>query len=213
MQRSPWVPVRGWVVNAVPRQLRRAPGWILVVAIAGASCGGGNGGGGGGGGGGGNPAQTAQSCGGTLPDAQAMANWVHRQDALFSYFMPDANWQVVESTSSIDISSPVGDQEVEFAFAYGPVVPTTLDAVEALLWNVISNHPIVSQSPVYAGGPGQEQAIEFTGLWNETGHNVHGIYIAGVGPQVIQGYLIMAYTEVWAADACTLALIRNHIVH
>jgi hypothetical protein len=142
-----------------------------------------------------------------------MANWVHRQSNLYAYFLPDANWQVVESTSSIDISSPIGDAEVEFAFAYGPLVPTTVDGVEALLWQVISNHQVISQSQVVAGGPGQEQSVEFTGVWNFTGHNVHGIYIAGVGPQVIQGYLIMANVEVWGADQCTLTLVRNHITY
>jgi hypothetical protein len=186
---------------------------LLAALIAGASCGGGNGGGGGGGNGGGGAGQTAQACGGTLPDAQAMANWAHRQSNLWSYFIPNTNWQVVESTSGIDISSPIGDAIVEFAFAYGPVVPTTADGVEAILWKVVSNHQVVSQSQVVAGGPGQEQTIEFTGVWNVTGHNVHGIYIAGVGPQVIQAYLIMANVEVWAADQCTLTLIRNHITY
>ncbi len=189
--------------------LRWARSALLLAALAaGAGCGGGGGGGGNGGGG---AAQTPQACGGTLPDTQAMANWAHRQSNLYAYFVPDTNWQGVESTSSIDISSPTGDAEAQFAFAYGPLVPTTVDQVLALLWQVVSNHQIVSQSPVVPGGPGQEQTTEFTGMLNLTGHNVHGIYIAGVGPQVIQDYLIMANVEVWGADECTLALIRNHI--
>ena len=181
---------------------------LLVGLLAGAACGGGNGNNGNGG-----QLQSAQSCGGTVPDAQAIANWTHRETAHWAYFMPDNNWVPVESTNSIDISSPVGDALAEFAFAYGPVVPTTVTAVEDLLFMTLTNPQIVSQSAVVAAGPGQEQTVEFTGVWKTTGHDVHGIFIAGVGPQVIQGYLIQANVEIWAADRCTLTLIRNHITY
>ena len=93
----------------------------------------------------------------------------------------------------------VGVALAEFAFAYGPVVPTTVTGVEDLLWMTVTNHQVVSQSAVVAAGPGQEQTVEFTGVWKTTGHDVHGIFIAGVGPQVIQGSLIQANVEVWAA--------------
>jgi hypothetical protein len=146
-----------------------------------------------------------------LPDAQAMANWAHRQLNHFAFFIPDTNWQGVESTQSIDISSPTGDADVQFGTVHGPLVPTTVDGVEALLWQSVSNHQVISASPVFAGGLGQEQIIEFTGVLNLTSHNVHGIYWASVGPQEISDYLIMANVEVWDADACTLALIRAHI--
>ncbi len=185
-------------------------GLLLIALLAGVRCGGGNGGNGNGNGGG--TAQTPLACGGTQPDAQAMANWVHHQSAHWAYFAPDDTWRSVESTSSIDISSATGDALVEFAFAYGPLVPTTLADVENLLWQFISNHQVISQSQVVAGGPGQEQAIEFTGVSNLTMHNVHG-YIAGVGPQLIQGYLLQANAEIWAGVECTLKLIRAHITY
>jgi len=181
---------------------------LLGALLAGASCGGGNGNNGNGG-----QPQAAQSCGGTVPDAQVMANWAHRQTAHWAYFMPDNNWVPVESTNSLDVSSPTGDAIVEFVFAYGPLVPTTVAGVEDILWQTLTSHQVLSQSPVVAGGPGQEQTVEFTGVWKPTSHNVHGIFIAGVGPQVIQGYLIQANVEVWAADQCTLTLIRNHITY
>jgi hypothetical protein len=181
---------------------------FLATLLTAASCGGGNGNNGNNGNGG--QLQSAQSCGGTVPDAQAMSNWVPRQGAHWAYFLPDANWVVVESTNSIDISSPTGDALAEIAFAYGPIVPTTVGAVEDLLWMTLTSHQVLNQSPVVAGGPGQEQTVEYTGVWKTNAHNVHGIFVAGVGPQVIQGYLIQANVEVWAADQCTLTLIRNH---
>ncbi len=182
------------------------PRLVLAALLAAAACGGGNGNGG-------NPAQTAQSCGGTELDAQAMANWTHRQGAHFAYFIPDPNWLAVESTSSIDISSPTGDAIATFGFASGPVVPTTIAAVEDIVWMGYTSHQVVSESQIVAGGPGQEQTVEFTGTWSTTGQQVHGIFVAGVGAQVIQVYLIQANVGVWAADECTLLLVRNHITY
>ena len=179
--------------------------FLLFAAFLGAGCGGGNGNAG--------QFQSAQSCGGTVPDAQVMANWTHRQDATWAYFMPDTNWVPVESSNGLDVSSPTGDAIVEFVFAFGPLVPTTVTGVEDLLWQTLSSHQVISQSAIVAGGPGQEQTVEFTGVWTTTGNNVHGIFIAGVGTQIIQGYLIQANVEVWAADQCTLTLIRNHITY
>lgn len=195
--------------TAGPR-VRRA--LLLTALLAGSSCGGGNGGNNNGGNGG-NPAQTAQSCGGTLPDAQAMANWTHRQGQHFAYFVPDPGWLAVESTNSIDISSPVGDAIATFAFAFGAVVPTTIAGVEDIVWMGYTSHQILAQSQIVSGGPGQEQTVEFTGVWKTTGHQVHGIFVAGVGNQIIQVYLIQANVEVWAADQCTLLLVRNHITY
>lgn len=200
----------GMVRPPVARHARvRFPRPVVVLLLAASACGGGNGGNANGG----NPAQTAQSCGGTVPDAQAMANWTHRQGQHFAYFLPDPNWLAVESASSIDISSPTGDAIVTFGFAYGPVVPTTIPAVEDIVWTDYSSHQIISQSQIVAAGPGQEQTVEFTGVWNTTGHQVHGIVVAGVGPQIIQVYRIHANVEVWGADQCTLLLVRNHITY
>ena len=197
-----------------PPVARNAPGGVLrslvVLLVAASACGGGNGGNAGGGG---NPAQTAQSCGGTVPDAQVMANWTHRQGAHFAYFVPDPNWLAVESPNSIDISSPTGDAVATFAFAYGVAVPTTIAGLEDIVWMGYASHQIIAQSQIMAGGPGQEQTVEFTGLWNYTNHQVHGIFTAGVGSQIAQVYLTQANVEVWAADACTLLLIRFHITY
>jgi len=202
----------GMVRPPVARNARsRVPRSIVVLILAASACGGG--GGNGGNGGGGNPAQTAQSCGGTVPDAQVMANWTHRQGAHFAYFVPDPNWLAVESPNSIDISSPTGDAVATFAFAYGVAVPTTIAGLEDIVWMGYASHQIIAQSQIMAGGPGQEQTVEFTGLWNYTNHQVHGIFTAGVGSQIAQVYLTQANVEVWAADACTLLLIRFHITY
>jgi hypothetical protein len=178
-------------------------GCLLAGCLALISCGGGNGGNGGG------PAQTAQSCGGTLPDAQAMASWIPRQGPHWAYFLPP-NWLAVEATNSIDISSPVGDAIATTGFAYGPLVPTTLAGVEDIVWMGFTSHQVLSQSQVFPGGPGQEQVVEFLGVWKTTGHEMHGIAVAGIGNQQIEVTLIQANVEVWAADQCTLTLVRNH---
>lgn len=200
----------GMVLPAVARHARcRVPRSIVALVLAASACGGGNGGNGGGG----NPAQMAQSCGGTVPDAQVMANWTHRQGAHFAYFLPDPNWLAVESPNSIDISSPTGDAVATFAFGYGVAVPQTIAALENVVWMDYASHQIIAQSQIMAGGPGQEQTVEFTGLWNYTNHQVHGIFTAGVGSQIAQVYRTQANVEVWAADACTLLLIRFHITY
>jgi hypothetical protein len=142
-----------------------------------------------------------------------MANWTHRQGQHFAYFVPDPNWVEVESANTVDVSSPVGDAIASFAFEYGPLVPTTLAAVEDIVWMGYSSHQVISQSQIVSGGPGQEQTVEFTGVWITTGHQVHGIAVDGIGPQIIQVYLIQANVEVWDADACTLILVRNHITY
>ena len=193
----------GMVRPPVARNARcPVPRSIVALILAASACGGG-----------GNPAQTAQSCGGTVPDAQVMANWTHRQGAHFAYFVPDPNWLAVESPNSIDISSPTGDAVGTFAFAYGVAVPTTIADLEDIVWMGYASHQIIAQSQIMAGGPGQEQTVEFTGLWNYTNHQVHGIFTAGVGSQIAQVYLTQANVEVWAADACTLLLIRAHITY
>lgn len=191
-----------------PRVARRSspvPRWpLLAGCLAVIACGGGNGGNGGG------PAQTAQSCGGTLPDAQAMANWTPRQGAHWAYFLPTPTWLAVESTNSIDISSPVGDAIATTGFAFGPLVPTTLAGVEDIIWMGYTSHQVVSRSQPFPGGVGQEEVVEFTGVWKTTGHQMHAIAVAGVGNQQIAVTLIQANVEVWAADQCTLTLVRNH---
>jgi len=197
-----------------PRRSRISrPSWALLAAVlAAASCGGGNGNNGNNGNGG-NLAQNAQSCGGTVPDAQVMANWTHRQGAHFAYFIPDPNWIGTESTNSIDISSPTGDAIATFGSAYGPVVPTTLAQLEAIIWMGYTSYQIISRSPPFAGGPGEQEILEFTGVWKETGHQMHAIAVPGVGYQTILITLIQANVEVWAADECTLILVRNHTTY
>lgn len=196
----------GWLSQSRPSRL------LVAVLLSLTACGGGNGQNGDNGNGG-NPAQTARSCGGTVPDAQVMANWTHRQGAHFAYFIPDPNWLAVESTNSIDISSPTGDAIATFGFAYGVAVPTTLTGVEDIVWMDYTDHQVISTGQIVAAGPGQEQTIEFTGTFKTTGARVHGIFTAGVGPQVIQVYRIQANEGVWGADGCTLLLVESHITH
>src|SRR5262249_51192881 len=191
-----------------PGSVARA-GALLAAVVMVAACGGGNGGNGGDGGNGG-AAQNAQSCGGTVPDAQVIANWTHRQGAHFAYFIPDPNWIGTESTNSIDISSPTGDAVASYGYAYGPLLPTTLAGAETVIWMGYTSYQIISRSQPFTGGPGQEEILEFTGLWKGNGQQTHAIAVPGVGNQTLQITLIQANVGVWAADECTLILVRNH---
>lgn len=188
----------------------RVPRSILALLLAATACGGGNGGNGNNGAGG---AQNAQSCGGTVPDAQVMANWTPRQGAHFAYFVPNPNWLGTESANSIDISSPTGDAIASYGSAYGPLVPTTLAQLEVIIWMGYTSYQIISRSQPFAGGPGEEEILEFTGMWKETGQQMHAIAVPGVGNQIIQITLIQANVDVWTADECTLILIRNHTTY
>lgn len=145
-------------------------------------------------------------------DAASMAGWVHRDDGKFAYFVPDDKWIGVESMSGIDISSPTGNADVSLAFVYGPLVPTTVQGVEALAFAIFSNVSIVNQSAIGPGPLGSRRTTEFTAVW-KAGANVHGILTADVGNQVIDAYLIMANTADWPQLAVTLQLIRDHITY
>ena len=74
--------------------------WLSAVALVllQVGCGGGGGGGG-----------------------VSMNDWVHVTHPHWDYFKPTDQWIGTESTSGIDISSPTGDADVAFAFAYGPL--------------------------------------------------------------------------------------------
>jgi len=143
----------------------------------------------------------------------SMANWVHIAHPLWAYWIPNNNWQHVESTSGIDISSPTGDASVEFAFAYGPLVPTTLDAAEAQLRQLFTNFSVLNQSPITPGPyyGGSSRTTEFTAVSGQT--NVHGKLTVDIGYQTFDAYLMIANTQVWPTISPTLQLIRDHIVH
>ncbi len=105
----------------------------------------------------------------------SMAGWVHRDHRHWAYFVPNDNWIGTESTSGIDISSPTGDAVVSFAFAYGPLVPTTAEQAEALVRTLFSNFTILNQSPITTGPlGGPSRTTEFTGVWLATHNSVHG---------------------------------------
>ncbi len=58
--------------------------------------------------------------------AMLMGGWVHRDTQLFTYFMPNANWQAVESTNSLKVSGPVGEAAVIFSYFYSYTAPTSV---------------------------------------------------------------------------------------
>jgi hypothetical protein len=151
----------------------------------------------------------------TPVNANPMANWVHRQDQRFAYWVPTDKWIGSEALTGIDISSPTGDAIVSFAFAYGPLIPTSLEQAESIDFKGagISSLNIVAQSDATSGPLGSRQTTEFSGVWATTGSAVHGSLIVDLGNQVSEGYLMMASTSVWPNMEQTLQLIRNHITY
>jgi hypothetical protein len=152
--------------------------------------------------------------GGAPGDAAAMQGWVHVAHPHWNYFMPTDRWIGTESTSGIDISSPTGDADVSFGFAYGPLVPQTVEQAEAAVEQIFTNFVVVSRSAVVAGPyGGPNRSTEFTAVWKATQAAVHGRFTVDVGAQVFAVRLMMANTAVWPAIAPTLQLIANHITY
>jgi hypothetical protein len=144
----------------------------------------------------------------------SMAGWVHLDHRHWAYFVPTDAWIGTESTSGIDISSPTGDAVVSFVFAYGPLLPTTPDQVEALARANFSSFTIVSQSPITVGPlGGPSRTTEFTGVWLATHSNVHGIIQVDLGYQVIEVHAMIARPSIWSTISGTLQLIRDHITY
>jgi len=173
---------------------------IALLAACGGGGGGGDGGGGVGGGGGGG--------------AISMNGWVHVAHPYWNYFKPTDQWIGTESTSGIDISSPTGDAVTSFAFAYGPLVPTTVDQADAFVEQIFTNFTVVNQSAVVVGPyGGPSRSTEFTAVWKATQNNVHGKFTVDLGYQTFDVHLTMANTAEWPAMSPTLQLIGDHITY
>jgi hypothetical protein len=146
----------------------------------------------------------------------SMSNWVHVAHANWAYWVPNNNWRDAYNDNGIDISSPIGDADVSFGFAYGPLVPTTLDAAESSLrQQLFTNFTVINQSPITPGPyyGGSSRTTEFTASSLFLHGNVHGKLTVDIGPQVFDAYLWMSTTATWSSYSATLQLIRDHIVH
>ena len=173
-----------------------------------AGCGGGGDGdgaaggaaGGGGGGGGGGPV--------------TMNGWVHVTHPHWDYYKPTDLWIGTESTSGIEISSPTGDADVQFAFVYGPLVPQTVEQAEAVVEQIFTGFVVFNQAPVVVGPyGGPSRTTEFTAVWKATQAAVHGRFTVNLGPQTFDTHLIMANAALWPGIEPTLQLINNHITY
>jgi len=143
-----------------------------------------------------------------------MKDWVHVAHPHWDYFKPTDQWIGTESTSGIDISSPTGDADVAFAFAYGPLVPTTIEQAESFAEQIFTNFVVLNQSAVAAspyGGP--SRTTEFTAVWKSTQDPVQGRMKVDLGPQTFDVHMMLANTALWPAIEPTLQLIANHITY
>ena len=177
--------------------------WLTAVALllSQVACGGGGGG----------DSGVATGGGG---DPAAMAGWVHVAHPDWAYFKPTDQWIGTESTSGIEISSPTGDADVEFAFVYGPLVPTTVEQAEATVEQIFTNFAVVSQSGIVVspyGGP--SRTTQFTATWKATGAAVQGKFTVDLGTQTFDVHLEMANLALWPTIAPTLQLIADHITY
>lgn len=150
-------------------------------------------------------------------DAEQIANWRHWEGQSFSAFVPDDKWQIAESMSGVDISSPIGDAFASMAYATNSAAPATVSDVEALVFQGggLANIQTLDQSQPYDFAGGTRQVTEFTAT--STGGDVHGVLYVDTlndlftGAYGFDGYLAFAHTDVWNKDARTLQLILNHL--
>jgi hypothetical protein len=178
----------------------------LLLLLAGCGGGGGDSGAGAGGGGAG------AGGGGGGGAGVTMNGWVHVTHPYWDYFKPTDLWIGTESKSGIEISSPTGGADVEFAFVYGPLIPQTVEQADAVVEEIFTNFVVVNQAPVVTspyGGP--SRTTEFTAVWKATGAAVHGRFTVDLGTQTFDTHLIMANVAGWSAIEATLQLIANHI--
>jgi hypothetical protein len=159
------------------------------------------------------------------PSAPPKPGWIHWEGQYYTCWIPNKKWQVVESTAGITISSPTGDQYVEFGWSSW-MQPLTTQEVVDFTFEQGMLHPLVNHRVVASIGPesipqGQRQAVEWAGVWQ---HQLKG-------RQSARGYVIAdvmdyggtygfsAYVEAsagsaatWKRNVGTLDIIRQNIV-
>jgi len=160
----------------------------------------------------------------TVPVASASssASWVHWEGAYFACWIPNKEWQVVESSTGLAISSPTGTATVNYADASSPE-PYSLSALPgALLTSPLTglrSVRLLSHGRTFAtGGGGIGQVTDFQAFRLRDRTTVRGVLTVEVfndyatGSYGFAAYLQGAPANQWKQWAPTLAIIQNRIV-
>jgi len=149
--------------------------------------------------------------------------WVHWTGAYYSCWIPSKKWQVVESAAGITISSPTGDNYVEFGWSSWmvPLAPQeVIDNVfvQGMLHPLVS-YQVTSTSAVQAIPQGQRQMVEWSGIWSHQlkgQQRARGYIIADTmdygGSYGFSAYVVAGAASTWKRNAITLETIRQNIV-
>jgi hypothetical protein len=158
-----------------------------------------------------------------VPAANAVSVWVHWEGRYFICWIPNKHWQVVESSSGIDISSPTGLATVSFGYATNGPTAYSLVGVRRLLLSPqagVRSVRLLSQSGTFAtGGGGVGQLTTFLALRIRDRATVRGVLTAQVfnnkasGSYGFAGYLRLAPAGQWNQWSQTLSTIQKRIVN
>lgn len=156
------------------------------------------------------------------PVAVAATQWVRWQGRYFIAWIPNRQWQVVESARSITVSSPTGLATVEFVTADKAPGPstTTFLRTQSFADGSYSRVRFLSQSRItpIAGG-GESQTFHFTARRTRDGASVRGILKADVfnnyltGAYGYTGYMRVAPQRDWTKWAPTLTAVQNRLLY
>ena len=157
------------------------------------------------------------------PAANAASLWVHWEGRYFTCWIPNDHWQVVESSNTLDISSPTGTAAVSFGYATNGPAPYSLTGVRKLLLSPqagLKSVRLLAQGRTFAtGGGGVGQVSKFLALRTRDRTTVRGVLTAEVfnnrpyGPYGFAGYLRLAPADQWDQWSQTLATIQKRIVN
>jgi hypothetical protein len=157
-----------------------------------------------------------------VPLASARSSWVRWEGRYFICWIPNAHWQVVESSRSIDISSPTGLATVSLAYVTNGPGPYSLSYVRRLALSRqggLGSVRVLSQSTTFpTGGGGVGQRTRFIAVRLRDSMKVRGLLTAEVfnnsqtGSYGFGAYEHLAPLRTWTHWSPTLATIQRRIV-
>jgi hypothetical protein len=158
----------------------------------------------------------------SVPSANPLPGWIHKDGQYFTYWLPTKDWQAVETNRGLDITSPTGLYAVGFGWS-SLAMPTTTSQI---FQTVMSGHAqdftkwkALQTSPVTNTAMGTRQVIEFTAMHKyplQGWKPVRGVMIAdaldtGMGSYGLDATLMYAPAAEWSKQMSTLDRIRTNI--
>ena len=149
-------------------------------------------------------------------DAQDMSGWYHYVKPTTSGFVPDDHWNVVDSHSGVDISSPVGDAGGSLVWVTGALSTISNEQANAMFLQSFSDLHVDAQDQPYQTSAGSmRQDTVYTGTIS--GSVVHGVLTTDVfnddatGAHGLSAKMAQSKPELWSQDRRALQLIVTHI--